>query len=183
MRRWLSRTRRPTSRRWNAGIRSRSAGRTGPRSPADAELAAEEARGSRTRRSEAQEGGTRSGRSVSTCRPPGRGGVRGAARGRGHQPDRAALEVHADRTPTEEGAPGARGSPRRRGPQGASVRAEPSAAVGWEITSQNSFSMFGGFGPGLGSPRPARGRLEAPRRPGRGRRGKRRPTNGKMRSR
>jgi hypothetical protein len=33
-------------------------------------------------------------------------------------------------------------------PPGASVRAEPSSAVGWELTSQNPFAMFGGFGPG-----------------------------------
>jgi hypothetical protein len=33
-------------------------------------------------------------------------------------------------------------------PTGATVRAEPSSAVGWELTSQNPFAMFGGFGPG-----------------------------------
>jgi hypothetical protein len=33
-------------------------------------------------------------------------------------------------------------------PPGATVRAEPSSAVGWELTSQNPFAMFGGFGPG-----------------------------------
>jgi hypothetical protein len=32
-------------------------------------------------------------------------------------------------------------------PQGASVTAEPSATIEWELTSGNPFSMFGGFGP------------------------------------
>jgi hypothetical protein len=31
-------------------------------------------------------------------------------------------------------------------PQGATVTAEPSATIGWEITSQNPFAAFGGFG-------------------------------------
>jgi hypothetical protein len=35
-------------------------------------------------------------------------------------------------------------------PEGADVRAEPSAAVGWEATGNNPFSVFGGFGPGPG---------------------------------
>jgi hypothetical protein len=32
-------------------------------------------------------------------------------------------------------------------PRGATVKAEPSALVGWEVTGSNPFSMFGGFGP------------------------------------
>jgi hypothetical protein len=35
-------------------------------------------------------------------------------------------------------------------PEGADVKAEPSAAVGWEATGRNPFSVFGGFGPGPG---------------------------------
>jgi hypothetical protein len=34
-------------------------------------------------------------------------------------------------------------------PEGASVTAEPSATIGWELASQNPFSLFGGFGPRL----------------------------------
>jgi hypothetical protein len=33
-------------------------------------------------------------------------------------------------------------------PAGATVKAEVSAAVGWELTSQNPWAIFGGFGPG-----------------------------------
>jgi hypothetical protein len=33
-------------------------------------------------------------------------------------------------------------------PEGASVKAEPSSALGWELTGQNPFATFGGFGPG-----------------------------------
>jgi hypothetical protein len=32
-------------------------------------------------------------------------------------------------------------------PKGASVIAEPSATIGWEVASGNPFSLFGGFGP------------------------------------
>jgi hypothetical protein len=32
-------------------------------------------------------------------------------------------------------------------PEGATVRAEPSAAIEWELASGNPFSLFGGFGP------------------------------------
>lgn len=32
-------------------------------------------------------------------------------------------------------------------PQGATVQAEPSATIEYELTSQNPFAMFGGFGP------------------------------------
>jgi hypothetical protein len=32
-------------------------------------------------------------------------------------------------------------------PPGASVTAEPSATIGWELASGNPFSLFGGFGP------------------------------------
>jgi hypothetical protein len=52
-------------------------------------------------------------------------------------------------TPTEEAATELAARLEREAPQGATVRAEPSAAVGWEITSNNPFSIFGGFGPGL----------------------------------
>jgi hypothetical protein len=37
---------------------------------------------------------------------------------------------------------------RAEAPEGAEVRAEPSAAVAWEVTSRNPFAIFGGFGPG-----------------------------------
>jgi hypothetical protein len=37
---------------------------------------------------------------------------------------------------------------RAEAPEGASVKAEPSSAVGWELTGQNPFASFGGFGPG-----------------------------------
>ena len=37
---------------------------------------------------------------------------------------------------------------RAEAPAGASVKAEPSAAIGWELTGQNPFATFGGFGPG-----------------------------------
>lgn len=37
---------------------------------------------------------------------------------------------------------------RGEAPPGASVKAEPSAAIGWELTGQNPFAAFGGFGPG-----------------------------------
>lgn len=33
-------------------------------------------------------------------------------------------------------------------PEGASVKAEASATIGWELTGQNPFAAFGGFGPG-----------------------------------
>ncbi len=33
-------------------------------------------------------------------------------------------------------------------PAGAQVKAEPSSAIGWELTGHNPFSAFGGFGPG-----------------------------------
>jgi uncharacterized protein YuzE len=52
-------------------------------------------------------------------------------------------------TPTEEEAQELAARLEGEAPQGATVRAEPSAAVGWEITSNNPFSIFGGFGPGL----------------------------------
>jgi len=51
--------------------------------------------------------------------------------------------------PTEDGAEELAARIEGEIPEGATVRAEPSAAVGWEITSNNPFSMFGGFGPGL----------------------------------
>jgi len=37
---------------------------------------------------------------------------------------------------------------RTEAPEGASVKAEPSVAIGWELTGQNPFAAFGGFGPG-----------------------------------
>jgi hypothetical protein len=37
---------------------------------------------------------------------------------------------------------------RTEAPPGADVKAEPSAAIGWELTGQNPFATFGGFGPG-----------------------------------
>jgi hypothetical protein len=37
---------------------------------------------------------------------------------------------------------------RAEAPPGADVKAEPSAAIGWELTGQNPFATFGGFGPG-----------------------------------
>ena len=37
---------------------------------------------------------------------------------------------------------------RAEAPPGAEVKAEPSAAIGWELTSGNWFNTFGGFGPG-----------------------------------
>jgi len=52
-------------------------------------------------------------------------------------------------TPTEEAARELASRLEGQAPAGATVRAEPSAAVGWEITSNNPFSIFGGFGPGL----------------------------------
>jgi hypothetical protein len=52
-------------------------------------------------------------------------------------------------TPTEEGAEELAARLEGEAPPGATVRAEASAAVGWEITSNNPFSIFGGFGPGL----------------------------------
>jgi hypothetical protein len=52
-------------------------------------------------------------------------------------------------TPTEEEAQELAARLESEAPEGATVRAEPSAAVGWEITSNNPFSIFGGFGPGL----------------------------------
>jgi hypothetical protein len=39
---------------------------------------------------------------------------------------------------------------RAEAPPGADVKAEPSAAIGWELTGQNPFAAFGGFGPGPG---------------------------------
>jgi hypothetical protein len=36
---------------------------------------------------------------------------------------------------------------RGEAPKGASVTAEPSATIGWELASGNPFSLFGGFGP------------------------------------
>lgn len=37
---------------------------------------------------------------------------------------------------------------RAEAPEGASVKAEASATIGWELTGQNPFAAFGGFGPG-----------------------------------
>ena len=37
---------------------------------------------------------------------------------------------------------------RAEAPPGAEVKAEPSAAIGWELTGKNWFGTFGGFGPG-----------------------------------
>ena len=37
---------------------------------------------------------------------------------------------------------------RAEAPSDAEVKAEPSAAIGWELTSGNVFNTFGGFGPG-----------------------------------
>ncbi len=37
---------------------------------------------------------------------------------------------------------------RAEAPPGADVKAEPSAAIGWELTGRNPFATFGGFGPG-----------------------------------
>ena len=37
---------------------------------------------------------------------------------------------------------------RAEAPADADVKAEPSYAIGWELTGQNWFSTFGGFGPG-----------------------------------
>ena len=39
---------------------------------------------------------------------------------------------------------------RAEAPPDADVKAEPSAAIGWELTGQNPFATFGGFGPGPG---------------------------------
>ena len=39
---------------------------------------------------------------------------------------------------------------RSEAPKGADVRAEPSSAIGWELTGQNPFAAFGGYGPGPG---------------------------------
>jgi hypothetical protein len=39
---------------------------------------------------------------------------------------------------------------RAEAPPDAEVKAEPSAAIGWELTGQNPFATFGGFGPGPG---------------------------------
>jgi hypothetical protein len=39
---------------------------------------------------------------------------------------------------------------RAEAPEGANVKAEPSAAIGWELTGRNWFNTFGGFGPGPG---------------------------------
>jgi hypothetical protein len=39
---------------------------------------------------------------------------------------------------------------RAEAPPGADVKAEPSATIGWELTGQNWFAPFGGFGPGPG---------------------------------
>jgi hypothetical protein len=37
---------------------------------------------------------------------------------------------------------------RTEAPAGATVKAEPSATIAYEVTSRNPFSIFGGFGPG-----------------------------------
>ena len=37
---------------------------------------------------------------------------------------------------------------RAEAPPDAEVKAEPSAAIGWELTGENWFTTFGGFGPG-----------------------------------
>jgi hypothetical protein len=50
-------------------------------------------------------------------------------------------------TATEDGARELADRLRTEAPDGASVKAEPSALVGWEATAGNPFSMFGGFGP------------------------------------
>jgi hypothetical protein len=53
-------------------------------------------------------------------------------------------------TATDEEAAALAERIRAEAPQGASVQAEPSAAIGWELTGQNWFNAFGGFGPGPG---------------------------------
>jgi hypothetical protein len=37
---------------------------------------------------------------------------------------------------------------RAQAPTGAVVKAEPSATIGWEVTANNPFAVFGAFGPG-----------------------------------
>jgi hypothetical protein len=51
-------------------------------------------------------------------------------------------------TATEEDAGELAERIRAETPEGASVKVEPTSAIGWEATGQNPFSAFGGFGPG-----------------------------------
>jgi hypothetical protein len=51
-------------------------------------------------------------------------------------------------TATDEDARALAERIRAEAPEGASVKSEPSAAIGWELTGQNPFAAFGGFGPG-----------------------------------
>lgn len=50
-------------------------------------------------------------------------------------------------TATEEDAQALAERLRGEAPTGASVRAEPSATIAWEVAGGNPFSLFGGFGP------------------------------------
>jgi hypothetical protein len=50
-------------------------------------------------------------------------------------------------TATEEDAQALAERLRGEVPRGASVRAEPSATIAWEVAGGNPFSLFGGFGP------------------------------------
>jgi hypothetical protein len=51
-------------------------------------------------------------------------------------------------TASEEDAQALAERLRTEAPAGASVKAEPSATIAYELTSRNPFAMFGGFGPG-----------------------------------
>lgn len=51
-------------------------------------------------------------------------------------------------TPTDDDARELAERIRAEAPEGASVKAEPSSTIGWELTGQNPFAAFGGFGPG-----------------------------------
>jgi hypothetical protein len=50
-------------------------------------------------------------------------------------------------TATEDDANALAERLRGEAPPGATVRAEPSATIAWEVASGNPFSLFGGFGP------------------------------------
>jgi hypothetical protein len=50
-------------------------------------------------------------------------------------------------TATDEDAQALAERIRIEAPEGATVKAEPSATIGWELTGQNPFAAFGGFGP------------------------------------
>ena len=112
------------------------------------QIAAEQERRDRQEAADTRSSAMPSGRCAWTCRPTGMRSISpSGSRARG-SPAGPALEVPADRDRDGRRRPRPGRADTAEAPAGASVKAEPSAAMGWELTGQNPFATFGGFGPG-----------------------------------